>query len=167
MVSGSSVSQKFDFRIYRLELYAVSESELALMRNNRIHGGTLTLVESAPSSQFGNSAGDIFSIDSQLAKQVASRLATKRTNKQPDLSWRTDASCRDSNPELFFPIGSTGGAEDQIAKARQVCLSCSAREACLKYALETNQDSGVWGASTAEYRRDLRRNFLRTPTGEP
>ncbi len=121
----------------------------------------MTLVESTPSSQYGNSAGDIFSIDRRLAQEVAAKLSLKTDQTRPDLSWRIDALCRDSNPELFFPIGSTGRAVSQIEKAREVCLRCPAREACLEYALETNQDAGVWGGSTAEYRRDLRRDYLR------
>ncbi len=119
----------------------------------------MTLVESAPSSQYENSAGDIFSIDRRLAQEVAER-SRQVVRPRPDISWRIDALCRDSNPELFFPIGSTGRAVGQIEKAQEVCLVCPAREACLEYALETNQDSGVWGGSTAEYRRDLRRAYL-------
>ena len=35
--------------------------------------------------------------------------------------WRTVAACRSTEPDMFFPIGSTGNALDQIAAAKRVC----------------------------------------------
>ncbi|MGH8931930.1 MAG: WhiB family transcriptional regulator, partial [Egibacteraceae bacterium] len=35
------------------------------------------------------------------------------------MDWRFDAACLDADPELFFPIGTTGLALDQIARAKQ------------------------------------------------
>ncbi|MFV0258395.1 MAG: WhiB family transcriptional regulator [Acidimicrobiales bacterium] len=78
----------------------------------------------------------------------------------PDLSWRATAACRDTSPELFFPIGTTGQAVDQIAAAKLVCTACPSRVPCLEFALSTNQDSGVWGATSEEERRQLRRTYL-------
>ena len=71
--------------------------------------------------------------------------------------WRSLALCRDTDPELFFPVGSTGLALDQIAAAKAVCMQCSARSDCLDYALESNQDSGVWGGLSEDERRQIRR----------
>ena len=45
-------------------------------------------------------------------------------------------------------------------RARQVCRSCPVVEACLGYALETNQRAGIWGGSTEEERKTLRRKWL-------
>lgn len=74
--------------------------------------------------------------------------------------WRELSACRDSDPELFFPIGSTGPAVDQIEKATAICGSCSVREACLQYAFETNQEAGVWGGFAEDDRRRLRKRWL-------
>jgi WhiB family redox-sensing transcriptional regulator len=71
--------------------------------------------------------------------------------------WREVSACRDTDPELFFPVGTTGSAVDQIASAKAVCNQCMARVECLEFALETNQDSGVWGGASEEERRALRR----------
>ncbi|MEM7273513.1 MAG: WhiB family transcriptional regulator [Actinomycetota bacterium] len=76
------------------------------------------------------------------------------------MSWRADAACRDTSPELFFPIGTTGQAIDQIEAAKQVCMGCTSQEPCLEFALASNQDSGVWGATSEEDRRHLRRTYL-------
>jgi WhiB family transcriptional regulator, redox-sensing transcriptional regulator len=74
--------------------------------------------------------------------------------------WRVHAACRDTDPDLFFPVGTTGPAIDQIASAKAVCNTCEARPECLEFALSTNQDSGVWGGTSEEERRKLRRQWL-------
>jgi WhiB family transcriptional regulator, redox-sensing transcriptional regulator len=75
--------------------------------------------------------------------------------------WRLHASCRSTDPDLFFPVGATGLALDQIDSAKRVCALCPVNEACLEFALATNQDSGVWGGTSEEERRALRRQWLR------
>ncbi|NND75828.1 MAG: WhiB family transcriptional regulator [Ilumatobacter sp.] len=71
--------------------------------------------------------------------------------------WRDHALCRDTDPELFFPVGTTGNALVQIDHAKHVCGECPAAQGCLDFALETNQDSGIWGGLTEEERRVIRR----------
>jgi WhiB family redox-sensing transcriptional regulator len=71
--------------------------------------------------------------------------------------WRALSACRDTDPSLFFPVGTTGQAVDQIASAKAVCETCDVNESCLRFALETNQDSGVWGGMSEEERRHVRR----------
>jgi len=58
-------------------------------------------------------------------------------------------------------IGTTGLAVDQISAAKAVCATCESLEACLEFALATNQESGVWGGTSEEERRVLRRAWLR------
>ena len=74
--------------------------------------------------------------------------------------WRIKAACRDTDPDLFFPVGTTGPALDQIAAAKAVCNSCDAQPACLEFALATNQESGVWGGASEEERRKLRKAWM-------
>ena len=71
--------------------------------------------------------------------------------------WRDQALCRDTDPDLFFPIGTTGHALLSIDHAKSVCDSCTVTSECLDFALETNQDSGVWGGLSEEERRTIRR----------
>ena len=75
-------------------------------------------------------------------------------------SWRTAASCRSTDPDLFFPVGTTGTALDHISAAKSVCRACPVQVPCLDYALETNQDSGIWGGTSEEERRVLRRQYV-------
>jgi WhiB family redox-sensing transcriptional regulator len=73
--------------------------------------------------------------------------------------WRRTAACRDTDPDLFFPVGTTGPAIEQIENAKAVCRQCEAMAPCLEYALATNQDSGVWGGTSEEERRKLRKQY--------
>ena len=89
-----------------------------------------------------------------------SALATSAALAAADLSWRRQAACRDTDPDLFFPVGTTGAALIQIEQARAVCRICPVQSACLEFALATNQDSGIWGGTSEEERRHLRRAFV-------
>jgi WhiB family redox-sensing transcriptional regulator len=74
--------------------------------------------------------------------------------------WRDFAACRDTSPDLFFPVGTTGPALDQIDEAKTVCRQCPVQAACLEYAMVTNQDTGIWGGTSEEERKKLRRAWL-------
>jgi WhiB family redox-sensing transcriptional regulator len=78
------------------------------------------------------------------------------------MDWRHRAACRDEDPELHFPIGSSGPALLQIAEAKTVCRRCPSVSPCLSYALETGQDFGVWGGLSEDERRALKRRNART-----
>ena len=73
------------------------------------------------------------------------------------MEWLHRARCRDVDPELFFPVGTTGPAADQIDEAKAICDACEVREVCLEWAMLTGQDSGIWGGLSEEERRALRR----------
>ena len=74
--------------------------------------------------------------------------------------WRENSACRDTDPDLFFPVGTTGPAIEQIENAKAVCRVCDVQKNCLDYALSTNQDSGIWGGTSEEERRALRRQWV-------
>jgi WhiB family transcriptional regulator, redox-sensing transcriptional regulator len=90
---------------------------------------------------------------------VALSLSVEPLSIEHD-DWREHAACRDTNPDLFFPVGTTGPAIEQIEAAKAVCQQCDAQSACLEFALVTNQDSGVWGGTSEEERRKIRKAWL-------
>ena len=76
--------------------------------------------------------------------------------------WREQAACRYTDANLFFPTGSTGAAVDQIKAAKNVCGSCPVADACLQFALETNQEAGIWGGTDEDERRRLRKAWRKS-----
>jgi WhiB family redox-sensing transcriptional regulator len=70
--------------------------------------------------------------------------------------WMTRGACQREDPELFFPIATTGAALHQVNVAKAVCLSCTVRAQCLAYGLETRQD-GIWGGTTWDERYAMRK----------
>jgi WhiB family transcriptional regulator, redox-sensing transcriptional regulator len=84
-------------------------------------------------------------------------LASSLALAHADYSWRDEALCRDTDPDLFFPVGTTGQALIQIERAKSVCGECPARIDCLDFALATNQDAGIWGGTSEDERRLMRR----------
>lgn len=84
------------------------------------------------------------------------------TSTRRGSDWRDDAACQQYDPELWFPIGTTGPALVQVEEARAICLTkCSdeTRAACLAFAVDpvTRQDEGIWGATTEDERRKAKR----------
>jgi WhiB family transcriptional regulator, redox-sensing transcriptional regulator len=77
------------------------------------------------------------------------------------MDWRHQAACLTEDPELFFPIGNTGPALVQIEEAKAVCRRCDVVDACLRWAIESGQDSGVWGGMSEDERRALKRRTAR------
>ncbi len=73
------------------------------------------------------------------------------------MDWRHQAICREEDPELFFPIGTSGPAAVQVEQAKLICRRCPVVVDCLQWALESGQDSGVWGATDELERRVLAR----------
>ncbi|MFC9161478.1 WhiB family transcriptional regulator [Streptomyces fungicidicus] len=74
-------------------------------------------------------------------------------------NWRGRAACRTEDPDLFFPIGTSGPALMQTERAKAVCRRCPVREQCLEWALDTGQSVGVWGGTSETERRALKRRI--------
>lgn len=95
-------------------------------------------------------------MDSSAAHESAA--VSEPSNTEAD--WRDLAICSAPDvQEVFFPVGVTGMAAVQIENAKAVCTSCPVRETCLEYAITTNQEYGIWGGTSEEERRVLRRKW--------
>jgi Transcription factor WhiB. len=66
--------------------------------------------------------------------------------------WLATAPCKD-DPDAMFP--STNPRE--IERAKGFCGRCPAVKLCLRWALDTGEEHGVWGGLTDQERRKLRR----------
>jgi WhiB family transcriptional regulator, redox-sensing transcriptional regulator len=76
-------------------------------------------------------------------------------------NWRSASACLHADPNIFFPISTTGRAIEQIAKAKAVCAHCPVRGQCLEYAQSHDPIYGIWGGTTAEERQRARRREQR------
>src|SRR6202012_5073521 len=89
------------------------------------------------------------------------RAATNREKRaramRVSTSWRDHAACRDADPDIFFPIGGSGPALDQIDEAKRICRTCPAQAPCLTWALEHQITDGIWGSNTPEERYVIRK----------
>ncbi|HYO20091.1 MAG TPA: WhiB family transcriptional regulator [Dermatophilaceae bacterium] len=83
------------------------------------------------------------------------------------MTWHDRAACLSVDPELFFPIGSTGPAILQVEEAKAVCRGCEVIETCLSWAIESGQDDGVWGGLSADERRAVKRRTARARRADP
>lgn len=85
-----------------------------------------------------------------------SRPLLQRRRDTASMDWRDHAACRDVNPDLFFPFGTSGASLLQIDAAKQICRTCPVCGPCLRWALDSG-DAGIWGGTTEDERRNLRR----------
>lgn len=74
--------------------------------------------------------------------------------------WRDRASCRDYDPELWFPA-STGDSARHYPIAAAICRDCPVRIPCLEHALAIPEHYGMFGGLTETQRDSLRRREQR------
>lgn len=79
--------------------------------------------------------------------------------------WRDIAACRGEDPDIFFASDATTAGQAAVEQALAVCRRCPAVAACQAWALDTRQESGVWGALTESQRRNLLRQRGRGTRG--
>ena len=68
-----------------------------------------------------------------------------------------DAECLKDNVD-FYPVGTKGKlALMHEQQAKQICRVCPVIDACLEGALERGEQYGVWGGTSEEERKLIRR----------
>lgn len=65
--------------------------------------------------------------------------------------WRARALCAQTNPDAFFPEGTS-----PARAAKRICAACPVTRQCLAYALENNETEGVWGGKSPRERQAMR-----------
>lgn len=92
---------------------------------------------------------------------MTTRTRLARTPAAHPTISRNSAACAQVDSELFFPVGTTGPAVSQVEDAKAICNGCPVRDACLQWALETGQDTGVWGGLSEQEREPIHGRRLR------
>lgn len=68
--------------------------------------------------------------------------------------WRDQAACTTQDPDVFYPESTRAAA---ATPAKRACWPCPVRRDCLTWALDTDQEHGVWGGLTEKERGRLER----------
>jgi hypothetical protein len=76
-------------------------------------------------------------------------LLQRRRNAE-GTDWRNYAACRDVDPDLFFPLGTSGASLLQIDEAKQVCQMCPV---CADRACGGHRTSALLASGAAPLRR--------------
>ena len=78
--------------------------------------------------------------------------------------WRSDGLCRNADPELFFPIGSSAAAQAQELEAKAICSVCPSMMKCREWAQSVSlpKIEGIWGGQTQVERERLQRRQRRS-----
>jgi len=99
----------------------------------------------------------------RTAGRCADAESMSRTGRQstgvlvPEGLWRSLAACQSADPDLFFPVSSSGQSMEQVAKAKVICAGCRVRRECLAFALRTHQVHGVLGGMSEQERHQVLR----------
>jgi WhiB family redox-sensing transcriptional regulator len=64
-------------------------------------------------------------------------------------------SCRDVDPEVFYPVSYRN--ETAVSMAVSICDECPLKTACGVWAVKVGEPHGVWGGLTPEQRRTVRK----------
>lgn len=83
-----------------------------------------------------------------MARTRAFRILTQDDN------WKLDGLCAQVDYQIFYPEPGDGSAARQ---AKSVCARCNVREICLEKALTVPEPFGVWGGTTEQERKRIRR----------
>ena len=67
-------------------------------------------------------------------------------------AWTERAACRGTDTEIFYPV-----TPDEEAEALSICATCPVRAQCLDYAIRNRETYGIWGGTTPDQRRRIRR----------
>lgn len=72
----------------------------------------------------------------------------------PEFDFVDDGACRDvEDPDIFHP---TPKDTETLAKAVEICMSCTVLDECFEYALKHPAERGVWGGTTEQERTEMR-----------
>lgn len=72
---------------------------------------------------------------------------TTRAAATPPVAAFPDRACAGANPEIFFPA-----REANAWEALAFCDICPHQQTCLEWALDSEQQFGIWGGTTADER---------------
>ena len=76
-----------------------------------------------------------------------------------DEKWRQLAYCKDMDTDLFFPELAAKGAKKIIEQAKSYCGLCPVSSECLLYAIQANEEHGIWGGLLPKERNQIKLQY--------
>lgn len=73
-----------------------------------------------------------------------------------EMAWADRALCAEVGGDIFYP--EQGG---DWRSPRRICMACEVRAPCLAYALDHDEEFGIWGGMSAQQRARIRRQDRR------
>lgn len=72
-------------------------------------------------------------------------------------NWRNLAYCKGRATSEFYPEFGVKGAIDQVRKTKSFCRRCPVILDCLQYAIDNDEQFGIWGGLTPKERSNMRK----------
>lgn len=98
-------------------------------------------------------------LDEEGARRLIEMISPEGGKRGPG-EWIRRGRCAEVDPELWFP-----GKWESGKEAKRICSGCEVRLRCLKYAVEADEQHGVWGGLNRAERVRLRKTMNRDPGG--
>lgn len=102
-------------------------------------------------------------------KRASATTVRIRPRPATDLSWQERGACLNADPEIFHPKTAEGRhvtARDwaieraNVRDAKAICATCPVIDACLDWAITTNDEHAVLGGTTPKERRRMKRRSV-------
>jgi WhiB family redox-sensing transcriptional regulator len=76
----------------------------------------------------------------------------------PERAWMQWGACGSADPDAWFPTtGVPATVAKQVCNGRKGRPPCPVRDRCLAWALDRDEDFGVWGGKSERERRKLKK----------
>lgn len=89
-------------------------------------------------------------LDARRSREISIGIGKVVLPDDHPLAWQNDALCAEVDPELFFP--EKGGSNRD---GKKICNVCEVKEECLQYALQNDQEHGIWGGTSKNERKRM------------
>lgn len=97
-----------------------------------------------------NYDGMVRSYTGSALRVLTGHLGQPKLEKYRTPSWQEYAACAGEDTEMFF--------NEHWRKAKRICVGCLVQRQCLEYALENDEQHGVWGGMTTPERQQLKKD---------
>lgn len=99
--------------------------------------------------------------DDQAAELISAAVHGVVTPTLEAWEWQLRARCRGMPAEVLFTAEQDKGRRrlDHEERAKRICRDCPVLNQCRQYAIDTAEPYGIWGATTPQERRNLRRRI--------